>query len=71
MTDIDEITGMSTQDAARWRGARTLGDLGELTAQWLEGTIGSVPGVMPGYGPDEETVPLVPVLVVGVARPVG
>jgi hypothetical protein len=54
MTGIDKITGMSAQDAARWRGARTLGDLGglgELTAQWLEGAIGSVPGVVPGYRP--------------------
>ena len=35
MSGIDKITGMSAQDAALWRGAR---DLGELTAQWLEGT---------------------------------
>lgn len=62
MTGIDKITGMSTRDAARWRGAQTLDDLGELTAQWLEGAIESVPGTMPGYGPDEETGPLVPVL---------
>jgi hypothetical protein len=62
MSDVDELTGMSVQDAALWRGARTLADLGELTARWLEGTVGSVPGTMPGYGPDEETGPLVPVL---------
>jgi hypothetical protein len=62
MSDVDEITGMSVQDAVLWRGARTLADLGELTARWLEGAVGSVPGTMPGYGPDEETVPLAPVL---------
>ncbi|MFJ9903936.1 DUF6919 domain-containing protein [Streptomyces sp. NPDC101152] len=46
---------------ALWRAARTLDDLGELTAQWLEGRISYVLG----YGtaaPDEETIPLVPVL---------
>jgi hypothetical protein len=62
--DVDELTGMSVQDAALWRGARTLSDLGELTARWLEGSVGSVPGTVPGYGPDEETGPLVPVLAV-------
>ena len=47
-------------DRAAWQSARTLADLGELTAQWLEGQISSVPGY---YGaPDDETVPLVPVL---------
>jgi hypothetical protein len=53
---------MSPEDAERWRTARTLADLGELTAQWLEGTIASIPTVMPGYGPDEETSELIPVL---------
>jgi hypothetical protein len=39
-----------------------LADLGELTAQWLEGTIASVPTVWPGCGPDEEATELIPVL---------
>jgi len=46
-------------------GARCTGidhDLGELTARWLEGSVTSVPGTVPGYGPDEETGLLVPVL---------
>jgi hypothetical protein len=30
--------------------------------QWLEGTIASIPTAMPGYGPDEETADLIPVL---------
>lgn len=53
---------MSRADRHRWRNARTLADLGERTAQWLEGRIGSQPGYEPGYGPDEETRDLVPVL---------
>lgn len=55
-------SGMTPEDAGRWRAARTLADLGELTARWLEGTIASIPTVMPGYGPDEETADLIPVL---------
>jgi len=47
--------------AARWHSARTLAGLGELTAQWLEGKIGYVPGYG-GAPPDEETEPLIPVL---------
>ncbi|MFJ1757295.1 DUF6919 domain-containing protein [Kitasatospora sp. NPDC088134] len=46
---------MSRADRARWRAATDLGGLGELTAQWLEGTIPSHPAVVPNWGPDEET----------------
>lgn len=46
---------MSFADRRRWRSARTAADLGELTAQWLEGKIASRPGYAPGYGPDAET----------------
>jgi hypothetical protein len=53
---------MGPEDAERWRAARTLADLGELTAQWPEGAITSVPTVWPGCGPDEETTELIPVL---------
>ncbi len=53
---------MDPEDAARWRAARTLADLGELTAQWLEGKIASIPAVVPGCGPGEETAELIPVL---------
>lgn len=51
---------MSGNDRAEWGSARTLGDLGELTARWLEGGI----GLQPGYcGPsDIEDPALVPVL---------
>src|ERR1700678_2550864 len=53
---------MSHADREAWASARTLADLGELTAQWLEGGIISQPGYAPGCGPDEETVPLIPIL---------
>jgi hypothetical protein len=62
MSNVDDATGMSKQDTALWRRARTLADLGELTAQWLEGTVSSIPGVVSGYGPDEETIHLIPIL---------
>ena len=44
-------------DAALWMEARTLADLGELMAQWLEGRI----RYQPGYGgpPDPETTDLI------------
>ena len=53
---------MSRADRRAWEAARTLADLGELTAQWLEGTIASQPAYTPGCGPDPETAPLIPVL---------
>jgi hypothetical protein len=49
--------GMSAADQARWAEARSLADVGELTAQWLEGRIASQPSY---YGPvdvDEDQVP--------------
>jgi len=53
---------VSRRDRAAWLEASTLLELGELTAQWLEGDLNSQPGYQPGYGPDEETQPLIPVL---------
>lgn len=53
---------MPTADARRWEKARTVADLGELTAQWLEGSVASQPGYWPNCGPAEETTDLVPVL---------
>lgn len=52
---------MSDADRALWAEARTLLDIGELMAQWLEGRI----SYQPGYGhegPDEETSDLVEAL---------
>ncbi|MGH3827683.1 MAG: DUF6919 domain-containing protein, partial [Pseudonocardiaceae bacterium] len=64
------LTGEPTEDRAReraerraWASAVTLSDAGELTARWAEGTFLYHPG---GYdeGPDEETAPIAPALVV-------
>jgi len=52
--------GADRRDLQAWASARTLADLGELTARWLEGTIPSVPGYI--GEPDPETAELVPVL---------
>ncbi|GGZ19658.1 DUF6919 domain-containing protein [Streptomyces nitrosporeus] len=38
------IPWMSRADRRRWRSARTVADLGELMALWLEGEIASRPG---------------------------
>lgn len=43
-----------------WRDARSIGDLGGAMAGWLEGRIATHPGC--SAAPDEETLPLVPVL---------
>lgn len=51
---------MSRADRRAWRTARTLEDLGRLGALWLEGELGSQPAWR--AGPDNETLPLVPVL---------
>ncbi|MYX18445.1 hypothetical protein GTY67_34420 [Streptomyces sp. SID8374] len=51
---------MSRADRRRWNSARTITDLGELMALWLEGEIASRPGYQPRFGPDEETAHLVP-----------
>jgi len=55
-----DFTGMSRADAARWRSARSMADLGELVIGWLHGD----PGWTPAHcgGPCEETVPLIPYL---------
>ena len=37
------VRAMSTADRRAWEAARTLADLGELTAQWLEGAIARSP----------------------------
>lgn len=57
-----KLPWMSKADRRRWESARTLGDLGELMALWLEGKLGSRPGYGARFGPDEETAALVPVL---------
>jgi hypothetical protein len=51
----------SERDAHVWAAARTLDEMGELTARWLEGTVAFCPS-QPCDGPDWETTDLVPVL---------
>lgn len=52
---------MADRTARRaWESARTLDDLGQLTARWLEGTLPFVPGY--AGAPDPETLPLTGVL---------
>ena len=51
---------MNRADRKLWASARTLTDLGDLTARWLEGGIKSVPGYC--GAPAEETTELSPVL---------
>lgn len=48
-------------DKRRWRDAITLAELGELTAQWLQGDLRYLPGY-DADAPDEETAPLIPTL---------
>jgi|GEM_PF-1429511 len=57
-----KLPWMSRADRRRWKSARTVADLGELMALWLEGEIASRPGYQPRFGPDEETGHLVPTL---------
>lgn len=50
------------QDRQEWAAARDLGDVGRLTALWLEGAIWSQPAYVPNFGPDPETEPLIATL---------
>ena len=58
--DHARSTVMNRSDRKLWAQTRTLADLGELTAQWLEGRIASVPGYC--GSPADETASLAPVL---------
>lgn len=60
---MPKLPWMTRADRRRWKSARTVADLGELMALWLEGAIASRPGYAARYGPDEETEHLVPTLV--------
>ena len=57
-----KLPWMSSTDRRAWKSAKTVADLGELMARWLEGDIASRPGYQPRFGPDEETEHLVPTL---------
>lgn len=51
---------MTPAAVPNWKSVRSLAGLGELTARWLEGNEPEIPGY--DGPPDDETVPLVPVL---------
>ena len=53
---------MNRADRRAWKQARTLTELGELAARWLEGDIASQPGYRPNCGPARETAGLIPTL---------
>jgi hypothetical protein len=53
---------MGRTDRELWGNAQTLRELGELTAQWLEGDIESQVGYAPYVGPSDETQDLIPTL---------
>lgn len=53
---------MKTETAHLWKQARSLADIGALTARWLEGDIESQASYEPNCGPEEETAPLITVL---------
>jgi hypothetical protein len=55
-------TRMSRADAARWKSAQTMPDLGERVIAWLNGEIAWTPGHC--GGPCEETIPLIPSLTI-------
>lgn len=53
---------MSRADAARWKSAASMADLGELVIAWLDGEIIQTPG---HCGPPcDETIPLIPSLTI-------
>lgn len=53
---------MGRADRELWANAKSLRDLGELTARWLEGDIESQVGYAPYVGPSDETQDLIPTL---------
>ncbi|WP_430786959.1 DUF6919 domain-containing protein [Actinoplanes sp. G11-F43] len=53
---------MPEADRVWWLSATTIPELARVGALWLEGWIGSQPAYAPGYGPDTETLPFVPLL---------
>jgi hypothetical protein len=46
---MPRLPWMSRADRRRWKSARTLADVGELTAPWLPGEISSLAGYAPRY----------------------
>lgn len=53
---------MPDEDRERWAPCRTIGDLADASADYLEGKVGSQPAYQPSTGVDDETLPIVPAL---------
>jgi hypothetical protein len=51
------LTGMTAEDRARWSAAESMADVGELTAQWLEGKVATQPGYGGPVDTDEDLAP--------------
>ena len=55
---LSSLSGpLTREDAPRWAAARSLPELAELTAQWLEGRIASQPGYYGEVDVDEDLAP--------------
>jgi hypothetical protein len=55
---------MTDHDLQQWRAARSITDLGHLTARWLTGDgITTCPGWPAGEGPEPETAQILPTLI--------
>lgn len=60
--ELTTCEGMPPAHRDRWQEARTVRELGQLGALYLEGQVGSQPAYQPNCGIDPETRPLVPTL---------
>lgn len=60
--NLTHFDGMPADQRERWQVARSVRDLGRTGALYLEGHIPSQPAYQPGFGIDQETRDLVPVL---------
>ncbi|MFJ5680288.1 DUF6919 domain-containing protein [Streptomyces sp. NPDC093097] len=59
---MPHLPWMSRTDRARWNTARTLNDLAQLTAEWWEGTVRSLPGHRASHRPHPTLAAHTPVL---------
>lgn len=62
LDDLFTYERMPAEHRAQWQTARTVRDLGQIGALYLEGKIGSQPAYLPNCGIDEETYRLAPML---------
>lgn len=65
---LQRVRPLARADRTAWASAQTLADLGELTAQWLEGRIGQQPGYAGPVDVDEEDAPGLTVVLIACNR---